>query len=193
MEDFLDHLPFLNTLVVSKKRRVGRLQKLVKIERIQIEQVDHAHRVGLGLREQRAQQASSGNHMVVVCLFFEVFEGVERLRAFLDLIKNDEGLPGQYLFPGDQGKQFNDPLGIFVRLKNGFQFIFLIKVEIDKVFIACLPELLHEPGLAYLASAANDQRLALGIIFPFYKFRNCIAFHVPHRLILDYNQCNTFF
>ena len=113
VEDFFNGLIFLDALVVSKESRVGCFQKLVEVERIQIEQIDHANGIGLWLREQGAKQTSGCNDMVLVRFLFEVFEGVERLRAFLYLIKNDESLPRQNLFPGDHGKQFNDPLGVF--------------------------------------------------------------------------------
>ena len=53
--------------------------------------------------------------------------------------------------------------------KMGFQLVFLIEVEVDIAFIAVLPKLFHEPGLAYLAGTANDQRFPLGVILPFDK------------------------
>ena len=184
MEDFFNGLIFLDALVVSKEGRVGGLQKLVKIKRVQIEQIDHAHGIGLWLGQQGAKQTSGCNDMVLVCFLFEVFEGVERLRAFLHLVKNDESLPGQNLFPSDHGKQFNDPLGFFVCLEDGFQLIFLVEVKIDIAFIAALAELFHEPGLSHLTSSADNERFSLRVVFPFYKLRKCVSFHAHHHLLL---------
>ena len=184
VEDFFNGLIFLDAFIVSKEGRVGCFQKLVEAERIQIEQIDHAHGIGLWLREKGAKQTSGCNNMVLVGFLFEVFEGVERLRAFLYLIKNDESFPRQNFFPGDHGKQFNDPLGVFVCLENGFQLIFLVKVIINIAFIAALAELFHEPGLSYLTGAADNERFSLRVVFPFYKLRKCISFHVHHRLLL---------
>ena len=138
MEDFFNRLILLNAFIVSKEHRVDCFQKLIKAERIQIKQIDHAYRVGLWLRKQDSKQASGCSNMVLVRLLLEVFEGIERFRAFLYLIENNKSFPRQNLFPGDHGKQFNDPLGVFVCLENGFQLIFLVKVKVNIAFIAAM-------------------------------------------------------
>ena len=122
--------------------------------------------------------------MVVVCFLFEIFECVEGLGALLYLIENDESLPRQNLFSGDHGQQFNNPLGILVRFKNGFQLVFLIEVEVDKTVVTALPKLLHEPGLAHLTGAANNQRLPFRVILPFYELRKRATLHTHHHLLL---------
>ena len=122
--------------------------------------------------------------MVVVCFLFEIFECVECLGALLYLIENDESLPRQNLFSGNHGKQFYDPLGVFVCLENGFQLVFLIEVEVDKTVVTALPKLLHEPGLANLTGAANNQRLPFRVILPFYELRKRATLHTHHHLLL---------
>ena len=132
VEDFFNGLIFLDALVVSKKRRVGCFQKLVEVERIQIEQIDHAYGIGLWLGKQGAKQTSGCNDMVLVRFLFEVFEGVQRPPGIpAPSSKMTRVSPGQNLFPGDHGKQFNDPLGVFVCLEDGFQLIFLVEVKVD--------------------------------------------------------------
>ena len=181
VEDFFNGLILPDAFVVSKERRVGGLQEFVEGERAEVEQIDHAHRVGLWLREQGAKQAPGCDDMVLVRFLFEVFERIERLRAFLHLIKNDESLPGQNLFPRDHGKELDNALRVFVRLENGFQLVFLVKVEVDIAFIAALPKLLHEPGLPDLTRAADDKRLPFGGVFPLFKVVYCAALQLYHH------------
>src|SRR5699024_8805082 len=128
VEDLLNGLVFLDALVVSEEGRFSGCQKLVEGQRVQVEQIDNAHGIGLWLGQQGAKQASSRDNVVLVGFLLEVFEGIQRLRAFLSLIENDKSLPRQNLFPGNQGKQLNDPLGVFVCLEDGFQRVFLVEV-----------------------------------------------------------------
>ena len=104
--------------------------------------------------------------MVLVGLLLEIFQSVQGLGALLDLVKDDQCLPRQDLLPGNQGQQFDDPLGIFVGLKDGVQFVFLVKVEVDSVLVTALPELLHQPGLAYLPGALQHHGFAVLAGFP---------------------------
>ena len=107
MEDFFDGLIFLDALIVSKESRVGCFQKFVKGERIQVEQIDHAHGIGLWLREAGCQA-----DFRLAATWYSFAFSLKYLRAFsasgpfLHLVKNDESLSGQNLFPGDHGKQF---------------------------------------------------------------------------------------
>ena len=50
VENFLDRLLFLDTGIVGVQAIICGLQKLVKGQRIDVQQIDHAHRIGLGLR-----------------------------------------------------------------------------------------------------------------------------------------------
>ena len=97
--------------------------------------------------------------MVFIGFLFEVFKRIQRLRAFLDLVKNDQRLPGENFFSGNEGKQFNNALRVLVGLKNRLQFV-------DKAAVTALPKFPHQPGLAHLACAAHDQRLAVRTVFP---------------------------
>ena len=170
VEDFLDRLFFPNALVISKQRRITSFQKLIKTKRIEVKQIDHTYWIRLGLREQCPKQASSSDDMIVACFLFEIFERIQCLRAFLHFIKDNQRIARQYLLAGDQGEQFDDPLRILIRPKNGFQLIFLIEVEVNKALIAALSKLFHEPGLTDLTRTPNNQRLLLRIILPFDQF-----------------------
>ena len=46
------------------------------------------------LGEQGAEKASCGDDVVVGRFFFEIFQGVQRLGAFLHFIENDESFAG---------------------------------------------------------------------------------------------------
>ena len=166
MKNFLDLLILMDALVIGIECLVCGFQKLIKGQWIEVQQVDHAHRIGLRLSKQCSKQASCRNDMVFIGFLFEVFKRIQRLRAFLDLVKNDQRLPGENFFSGNEGKQFNNALRVLVGLKNRLQFVFFIKVEIDKATVAALPKLPHQPGLAHLPCAAHDQRLAVRTVFP---------------------------
>ena len=58
MEDLFDLLPLLNAAIVGIKCGVRRFQKLFEVQGIDIEQIDHADRVGfrLGVLTQRWQK-----------------------------------------------------------------------------------------------------------------------------------------
>ena len=162
MKNLLNLLILMDAIIIGIERLVCSFQKLIKGQWIEVQQVDHAHRIGLRL----SKQASCCNDMVFIGFLFEVFKRIQRLRAFLDLVKNDQRLPGENFFSGNEGKQFNNALRVLVGLKNRLQFVFFIKVEIDKAAVAALPKLPHQPGLAHLACAAHDQRLAVRTVFP---------------------------
>ena len=166
VKNFLDLLILMDALVIGIECLVCGFQKLIKGQWIEVQQVDHAHQIGLRLSKQCSKQASCCNDMVFIGFLFEVFKRIQRLRAFLDLVKNDQRLPGENFFSGNEGKQFNNALRVLVGLKNRLQFVFFIKVEIDKAAVAALPKLPHQPGLAHLACAAHDQRLAVRTVFP---------------------------
>ena len=181
MENFLDRLLFLNTGIVCVQALIRSLQKLVKGQRVDVQQIDHAYGIRLGLCQERPQQTAGGDHMVFIGLFLEIFQRVQRFRAFLYLVEDNQCFPLQNLFPGDQGQQFDDPLGIFIGLKDGFQLIFFIKVEVDIAVVVVLPELFHQPSFSHLPGAFQHHWLAVFTGLPCYEFLNCIASHAIHQ------------
>ena len=76
VENFLDRLLFLDTGIVGVQALIRGLQKLVKSQRIDVQQIDHAHGIGLGLRQEGSQQTARGDHMVFVGLFLEIFQSI---------------------------------------------------------------------------------------------------------------------
>ena len=184
MENFLDRLLFLDTGIVGVQALIRGLQKLVKGQRIDVQQIDHAHRIGLGLRQEGSQQTAGGDQMVFIGLFLEIFQSIQSFRALLDLVENNQCFFRQNFLPCDQGQQFDDPLGIFIGLKDGFQFIFLIKVEVDIAVVVVLPELFHQPGLSHLPGAFQHHWLTVFTGLPCYELLNCIAFHATHQPFL---------
>ena len=181
VENFLDRLLFLDTGIVGVQALIRGLQKLVKGQRVDVKQIHHAYGIGLRLRQKRSQQTAGGDHMVFIGLFLEIFQSIQRFRALLDLVENNQCFFRQNFLPGDQGQQFDDPLGIFIGLKDGFQFVFLIKVEVNVAVVIVLSELLHQPGLSHLPGAFQHHRLAVFTGLPCYEFLNCIAFQSAHR------------
>ena len=181
MEDFLDLLLLLNAVVVGIECRVSCFQKLLKVQRIDVEQVDHANRVGFRFRQKCAEQTPCCNDMILICLFFKIFKCVQSLRAFLYLIKDDQSLSRQNLLPTNQGEQFQDALRVLIRLEDGFQFVLFVEVEINETLIIVLSELLHQPCLTNLACAFQDKRFPFLVIFPVDQILNRIAFHGGHH------------
>lgn len=119
--------------------------------------------------------------MILICLFFKIFECVQRLRAFLYLIKDDKGLSRQNLLSTNQGEQFQYALWVLVRLKDGFQFVFFVEVEINETLIIVFSELFHQLCLADLSRTFQDKGFSFLVIFPVYQILNRIAFHGGHH------------
>ena len=102
VKNFLDLLILMNAIVIGIERLVCSFQKLIKGQRIEVQQVDHAHRIGLRLGQQCPKQASCRNDMVFIGFLFEVFERIQCLGAFLDLVENDQRFLGENLFSSNQ-------------------------------------------------------------------------------------------
>ena len=181
MKDVFDLLSLPDVLIVSEQSGIGCIKKLVKGERTDIKKIYHAYRIGLRFCQKCSQQTACCNDMIFVCFLPEVFEGVQCLGTFLDLIEDDQCFTRLNLFPADHGKKLNDALRILVRLEDRFQLIFFIKVEIGEAVIAVSSELLHQPSLANLSCAFQHHRLALFTGLPVYQILNCIALQGNHR------------
>ena len=166
VENLLNRLLLLDAAVELIQGRLHSRQKFIEGKRGEVQQVHHAHRVGLWLGQQRPQEAAGRNDVVLVGLLLEVFQRVEGGGTFLYLIKNHQSLTGQNFLSGNQGEQFYDPLGVLVDLKNRFQFVFFIEVEVNGVLVAALSELFHQPGLANLTCAFEYHRLAVFAVLP---------------------------
>ena len=102
MEDLLYGLLLLDTRVISVERPIGGRQKFVKGQGIELQQVHHSNRIGFWLGQKGPQQAAGRHDMIRIGLFLEILQGIQRLRAFLDLIEDDQGLPGLDFGPCDQ-------------------------------------------------------------------------------------------
>ena len=76
VENFLDRLLFLNTGIVCVQALIRSLQKLVKGQRVDVQQIDHAYGIRLGLCQERPQQTAGGDYMVFVGLFLEIFQSI---------------------------------------------------------------------------------------------------------------------
>ena len=181
VENFFDRLLLLNAVVVGAERRIDRFEKFPKVQRRDVEQIHHADRIGFRCGQKRAEQAPGRDDVVFVCFFFEILQRVQSLRAFLDLVEDQERLSRQNFLAADHGQQLDDALRIFVRLKDGLQLRLLIEVEIDGAFIAAPAEFLHQPCLADLSCPAQDKGLPFFVVFPIDHGLNCIAFHTVHR------------
>ena len=120
--------------------------------------------------------------MVVVCLFFEVFQSVQRLWAFLNLVEDHQRFLRQDFCTGNHGQKLNNAIRIFIRFKDGSQLILFVKVKIDIAFVAAMTELLHQPCFTNLSCAAHNHRLAILAGFPFYQLLNCVSLQVNHSL-----------
>ena len=119
--------------------------------------------------------------MVRTCFFFEIFQRVQCLRTFLNLIENNQRFPLQNLLSADHCKKLQNTLRILVRCKDGSQLILFIKVEIDEVLIAALPEFLHQPRFSNLSCTSQNERFSFCIVFPFYQLLHRVALHGIHR------------
>ena len=94
LENFLYLLLFLYLAVIRIERFIQRGKELIKGKWVEIDQIDLSDRKGLRLRQKSTEKASCRDHMILVCFFSEVFQGVQSIGTFLYLIKDDEGFSG---------------------------------------------------------------------------------------------------
>ena len=120
--------------------------------------------------------------MVFICFLFEVFQRVECFRAFLNLIEDNQRFLRQNLFSRNHRQKFNDPLGIFVCRKDGFQLIFLIKVEVNEIIIIITPKRFHQPCFSDLSGTFQHHWFPIFAVFPIDQCLCCITFQANHRL-----------
>ena len=150
MKNILNLLIFLNTYIIVIERRINCAKELVKCQGEDVQQIYHANRIRFRLCKECSKKAARCYDVVVVGFLFEIFQGVQRLRTFLNLIKNNECFSRKDFFTSNHGKKINNPMRILVGFKDGFQFILFVKVEIDKTVIAALSKFFHKPCLADL-------------------------------------------
>ena len=118
-----------------------------KVSGYRSSRLTHAHGIGLWLGQQGAKQApGSDDFMVVVFAFlFEIFECVGRAGGHsCTSSKMTRVSPGRIFSPAIMESSSDDPLGFLFVSENGFQLIFLVKVQVNIVFIAVLAKLFHE-------------------------------------------------
>ena len=78
----------------------------------------------------------------------------------------------------------NEPLHFQTALKKGPHPLVVVKVDIDSGCIFPGTELLHQPGLAHLTGAADDERLATLLGFPLLKLLHRHSVHEHHLAII---------
>ena len=161
MKKFQNGLFFFNAAVVSVERWIGGVEKFIEREGIEVQQVDHAHWIGFWLGEQRAEQAAGGDDVVVVGFFFEIFEGVECFRTFLNFVEDDERFFRQNFLIGNHRQQLNNTMGIFAGIKDGAQVVCFVEVEISCIVIIGFAKFFHQPGFSHLTRAFENQRFSV--------------------------------
>ena len=135
--------------------------------------------------QQRPQQTPRRDHMVLVGLLLKILQRIQRLRALLDLVKDDQRRLRLDLLPSHQRQQLNDPLRVLVMFKNRLQRVLFVEVKINIPRIGLPPKFLHQPGLPHLPRPLEHQGLALFVGFPAEQVLHGISFHLVHRLYQD--------
>ena len=79
-------------------------QKFCESHRVNLHEVDLAHRERGWFCQGNAQQRTGAGDMILRSVLAEILHGVDNLRAVLHLVKDDEGLFWQYLLTACQHK-----------------------------------------------------------------------------------------
>ena len=129
-----------------------------------------SHGERLVLMDRKAEQGAGAGHMIFRRVFTEILQRRNRLRALLNLIKNDQHIPGCDAFTSEQAQVEDDSLYIIILIKQRVQSFRFFKVEIDIISVLLPSELLQDIGFPALANALQHQRLSIRLVFPCQQF-----------------------
>ena len=125
-------------------------QKFCEGHRVNLQEVDLAHRERGWFCQGNAQQRTGAGDMILRSVLAEILHGVDNLRAVLHLVKNDKCLFRDNLLPTGQHQILQDAVNILGGFKELFIFFVFVKVKIGSIFIITSAEFFENPCLAHL-------------------------------------------
>ena len=141
-------------------------EELFKVERnhVIVELIPHADTLYSVVMD--AEQRPAADH-VVAPILAKGFQRRRDLRKLLQLVKEDQRLPGEKLLGGvKQRDVFYDALHIIAFLGDRLIFRFQRKVDLYDAFVSPLGEAPDRLRFSDLPRAFHDQRLPLRVSFP---------------------------
>ena len=155
----------------------ARFEKLGQRKRAEVRELDAAD--GERMLLQREVEQRTGRHdMQRRHLLAEIPQGLERARTQLDLVKEQKRLAGPDVRSCEKLQLPADADGIQIRFEDGTPSLGELEVDFAKpAWKAPGCKFADAPGLARLAHAADDERLAVRLRRPFLQNSREIAFH----------------
>ena len=168
---------------VGGEGRFDRAQELREGHRPQVEELDppHRHRERV-LREGEFEQGAGGDHRDSGALLVEVAKGGQRVGRRLDLVQEEDRPFESPVRAGFEGGP--DPIGVEApedRIEIGVP----LEVHFEQAAVGGRRKLPDQGGLADLAGAADDQRLAAVPGQPAAQDGLGAAFHWNFRILSE--------
>ena len=113
-----------------------------------------------------AEQRTGGNHGKVRCVFVKIFQRGQRLRHFLNFVKNQQGIVGTDVHPRLNGQAEQQAVDVKIATKQGFHLRIVVKIDVGDLCKFRRAKGFHYPRFAHLARALNNQWFAVGLVFP---------------------------
>ena len=111
----------------------GCSQELGEPHGVQIERLHLADGIASAFVDGKAQKRTCRRDGITRCLFAEVFQGGQRMRAFLNLVEDDEGVPLIYTLPRLELEGRDESRNVVAELELLFHGRISIKVDVGDI------------------------------------------------------------
>ena len=125
----------------------------------------------------QSQQGTCRHDVIFPCVFAKVFQGSQRLRAFLNFVKNNQRFPGCQLATGFCLNQKKQPLHIIPTGEGKAHILIAVKTDKCHFLVMLATKLLHEPGLTNLSRTHDKERLPHRAVLPLQQLLFCVSLH----------------
>jgi len=144
------------------------------------EEIDFAHRKTAPPMHGAPEQRPSRDHGIFGGFLAEIFETRQRTRSFLYFIEYDQRIRGNDLFAAGHLKTGNQARNMKIAVEYPRHVPVAVEIQIYGVSECKSSEFLHQPSLADLPGAADDQRFSAGRNFPVAELLQGISSHSHH-------------
>ena len=141
-------------------------QEFRKSHRVYLHKINFTNRKWRRLWQSNPQQGTGACNMILRRIFTKVFHRINNFRAILYLVKNNKRFFRHYFLTTRQHQILQNSIYIFCGFKELFIFFIFIKVKICSILIILSAKLFQDPGLSHLTHPFQNQRFAIGRVFP---------------------------
>ena len=145
--------------------------------------------------QRHTEQRTGGNHGKVWRVFVKIFQRGQRLRYFLNFVKNQQSIVGVNAHTRLDGQAEQQAVDVKIAAKQGLHLRIVVKIDVGDLFKFRRPKGFHHPSFAHLARALNNHRFAVWFAFPLGKGLENMALYgvLLCGFAWDYSGGNTFF